>query len=340
MRINKKNILIGFLGLILVALGNVAGAIIGMNYEHGLFIKDLNMIAPIRENDPSYKFIDPLLAYIIPSADELGELGSLKNNIADFINKEKKNNNLSDASVFFYDLNRGRWIGVNENDKYDPASMLKVVIMTAYFKKAENNPDILKKNLVYTSAIDNIGKGTNFDVPSKLEVGESYTIEDLINKMIIESDNGAKNLLSLNIDQGSLDYILATLNIQGSMNSASGFTISPREYSLFFRILYSGTFLYKKMSEKALDILSKTTFNNGLVAGLPKSTVVSHKFGEHIVAENNQPKAIELHDCGIVYYPSNPYFLCIMTKGLDTNNLKNTIKSISGMVYQKYASQQ
>ena len=83
-------------------------------------------------------------------------------------------------------------------------------------------------------------------------------------------------------------------------------------------------------SEKALDILSKTTFNDGLVAGVDKGITVSHKFGEYVGQQ------IELHDCGIIYYPENPYFLCIMTRGDNLDNLKDVIKNISGQIYDYY----
>ena len=42
---------------------------------------------------------------------------------------------------------------------------------------------------------------------------------------------------------------------------------------------------------------------------------------------------IELHDCGIVYHPQNPYIICIMTKGGDINSEKLQIQKISKAVY-------
>ena len=35
---------------------------------------------------------------------------------------------LKDNGYYYRDLNRGRWIGVNEETEYTPASLLKVVI--------------------------------------------------------------------------------------------------------------------------------------------------------------------------------------------------------------------
>jgi len=86
--------------------------------------------------------------------------------------------------------------------------------------------------------------------------------------------------------------------------------------------------------------LSKTTFVGGLVAGLPTGLTVSHKFGEYVAADgNDQITSIELHDCGIVYYPPSPYFICVMTRGTNLDNLKTAIKDVSGLIYDKISNQ-
>jgi beta-lactamase class A len=335
----KKYITLVTFSLVFLGIGIGAGYFVGFSQEHTVLAKDLNQIHPLRDYTASYKFISPLLAYVIPSADQETSLIGLKNTISNFIDSEKKTGGLSDASMFFYDLNRGRWVGVNERQKYNPASMLKVVIMVSYFKEAESNPSILDKNLIYTSAIDQVLKKDSFNSLSDLKINGSYTVEDLIEKMITDSDNGAEELLFNNISKNSLDAIYESLNIENPDNVSADFTISPRAYSLFFRIIYSATYLDRELSEKALDILSKTTFEDGIVAGLPTNLVVSHKFGEYVVGSNtNQVQSIELHDCGIVYYPKNPYFLCVMTKGNNIDELKSVIKNISSLVYATYAS--
>ena len=41
----------------------------------------------------------------------------------------------------------------------------------------------------------------------------------------------------------------------------------------------------------------------------------------------------ELHDCGIVYYPEHPYFLCVMTRGGDRPKLAAAIADVSKVAY-------
>ena len=89
------------------------------------------------------------------------------------------------------------------------------------------------------------------------------------------------------------------------------------------------------MSEKALELLSQTTFSSGLVAGVPDKINVAHKFGERTVHLNSTGEVMyrELHDCGIIYNAKHPYSLCVMTKGKEFDNLKDVIRKISVEVY-------
>ncbi len=134
--------------------------------------------------------------------------------------------------------------------------------------------------------------------------------------------NNVYKSLSLNIPENGLKY-----------------EISPKDYSLFLRVLFNSTYLSEKNSEKALMILSKAKFADGLVARLPKGIVVAHKFGEYANGSDYQIDSVELHDCGIIYAPKNPYLLCVMTRGKEIKNLKTTISEISKIVYDQISSE-
>jgi beta-lactamase class A len=323
-----------FLYFAIIILSVAAGFIVGVKYDHRSMVNlYLNNISPVRESDLSYKFIRPLLTYNIPSAGDESELRMLKNNIIKLVENQKNNKKLTDFSLFVSELDKGRWIGVNETQKYTAASLWKVAIMMAYLKKAQQDDKILGQNLVYTKAMDELTIQTKFDAPTELEIDKSYKVDDLINMMIIDSDNGAKTLLLANINEISLVALFNDLTVPNPLTN--DYVISPLNYSLFFRVLYNGSYLNHKMSEKALLILSQAKFMDGLAAGLPANTTVAHKFGENVVANGDRIASVELHDCGIVYYKPSPYFICVMTKGPNLDDLKSTIKDVSSLVYQK-----
>lgn len=325
----KKSFLVFLIGILCL----VMGVILGIQYEKkSLYSNIFKDLEPIRSSESSYKFIKPLLAYRIPSAEGQEEFQPLRNKISDFIDSEKMKGRINHASLFLSELDKGRWIGVNENEQHTPASLMKVVVMMAYFKNAETDKNVLSRKLTYSKSVDETRKSILFDGPSGLKLGISYSVDYLIEKMIIDSDNGALALLLDDIKQDSLDSLYQSLTVR--YPTQNQYLISPRDYSLFFRVLYSATYLGEKMSEKALSLLAETTFKDGLVGDLPEDIRVAHKFGEHVI-NNGQVGGIELHDCGIIYYEPSPYFLCVMTSGNELGILQDFIKDISSLIYKE-----
>ena len=294
----------------------------------------------LRQHGDAYAFIDPLLAVdrsdtSTPSA----QFRSLFSTVKSQIDAAKSAGTVNDASVYFINYGKNGSFAINADAAYSPASLLKVVIMVAYLKEADSNPSIIDSRLMYTPAI--AGSETiPFESPTTLEVGKSYSVESLIENMIINSDNGAMDVLADNIDHTYLDGVFTDLGIANPDSNQANYTISTKEYSLFFRVLYNSTYLSRANSEKALSILSKATYKDGLVAGLPAGTVVSHKFGEHVVQDSTgAQQSVELHDCGIVYGEGGPYLLCVMTKADTLNDAQSLIANISRVVHQAVTAQ-
>jgi beta-lactamase class A len=191
--------------------------------------------------------------------------------------------------------------------------------------------------LYSTSTADEIN-GVPFETPSNLQVGKSYTVGQLVEAMIINSDNGAKNALLDNINQTDLNDIYTDLGLPNPGNS-DNYVISAKQYALLLRVLYNATYLSRDYSEQALKIMSQAKYSQGLVAGVPKGTVVAQKFGENVDASSNSDSpVISLSNCGVVYHPTHPYILCVMTKGTDINILTKTVASISGVVWNQVSS--
>ena len=77
------------------------------------------------------------------------------------------------------------------------------------------------------------------------------------------------------------------------------------------------------------EALAQSDFNDGLRRGVPSSIAVAHKFGERFLESGER----HLHDCGIIYHPTNPYLLCVMTRGTDFDALSALIGDISKEVF-------
>ncbi len=291
----------------------------------------------LRESDitgaSKYQFIDPLIGLSSAQQDS-PQYAGLQRSVADYIVKEQQNG-LTEGSVQVRNISMGQGFTVNSAVLYSPASLYKVPVMLAYYKLAESDPSVLTGQLIYTGASD-LNMGANIPSPVALTPGGSYSIEQLIEHMIEYSDNNAVTLLTKHLaDTGHADALTTTMSDLGVPYGSTSDFLTVNAYSIFFRVLYNATYLSDQYSEKALALLDKTDFIGGIEAGVPNNIDVAHKFGDsnELSADGTQI-GFELHDCGIVYYPSHPYLLCIMTKGSTIASLERIIAGISSLVYK------
>ena len=209
--------------------------------------------------------------------------------------------------------------------------------MMAYYKMSETQPDILKQK--YTITQDNIKQivpNSQTIIPSqRLEIGKDYTTDELIEHMILYSDNDSAQLLISHMDLSELVKTYQDFGIELPDTDPLGTKIDIKTYAGLFRILFNASYLNPANSEKALNLLSRVGFKDGLVAGVPDGISVSHKFGERVGPGDEK----QLHDCGIVYYPNHPYLLCIMTKGDSLDELTGLVRDTSQQVYNEVDGQ-
>jgi len=318
--------------VLLAALLLAVGFFIGSGWEARSYQNFLSSLHLVRQNDPSTPFVHPIVGFSSSDALSVNQFVSLSNKIkASF---SANGTDVDRYSVYFRDLNSGLWFGINENAQYDPGSMLKVALAMSAYKEAETDPSFLTTNETYTPALAAIDQSQQFADPSELVVGQSYTIEDLIQKMLVDSDNGAKDILGNTVDQQIQDEAYTSISL--TVPSETGeYQISPKQYAQFFRTLYGGTFLNDTDSNTLLSLMSHDTFTKALASGIPAGTTISHKWGEHVVSTDNSVNALELSDCGVIYDQKHPYLLCVMTQGKDEDDLATAIASSSAVVYQE-----
>lgn len=327
--ISKKAICVLVLCVLsMITLGVYAGYALGANQYKDI----LNRVHITREANSPYKFIGPLLNVVFPKEVGAEEFAPLMSQVQQTINNQQAGA-LDHYSVYFRDLTTGHWAGINENDEYNPASLLKIVIAIAVYKKQEEDPTFFNRPLTYTQSLAAVNAQFPFAPGVSLHVGQSYTPPILIEKMLSESDNASKDLLFSALSSHDINEVYTDLLVQKpNYDDSSNYTISALDYSRFFRILYNGTYLTHTDSDALLKTLSETTFTQGLVSGVPATTPVAHKFGEHVLG-TDVATGVELHDCGIVYHTKKPYFLCVMTSGSDEKMLTQAIADISKTVY-------
>lgn len=325
--LNKmRKVILSFVAVLLFLAGFFAGQLLKGSAQN---VKE--------ECTSTLSFINKRLGcdtrYVISKAS----YAELRDRLVDYIKREEEAGNASVVSIYFRDLHNGPTLGINQNTSFIPASLLKVPLLITLFSLEEEEPDLMKKEIIYKSLPTQVEQELSEIEP--LKEGESYSINTLIERMIVYSDNSSYDLLQafLVSEYPDKDLFLNTMKELGLVfpRDASENAFTTKTYASLYRQLYNASFLSYEKSEKALDLLSRTTFKQGLPSGMPESVKISHKFGRRTNLPNN---GVQLHDCGIVYFPQNPYLLCIMTRGTNETNLTKIISHISKDIYEEVES--
>lgn len=282
----------------------------------------------VRDTDDGYRFIAPLLFVQVGEERSFPEYAPLKAALQRYAGDAE----VDSISIYFRDLDTSQWVGVNPDERFSPASMLKVLTLIAALGETEENPAFLTTRIRLPAEDDAVEGQELYPPEHPVQAGGTYTVEELMEHLIVESDNRA-NAALVRAAGERVVAAYADLEIPTAREGAEeGYT--AQEYSRIFRVLYNGTYLSRAFSERALALLSRAAFTNGLVAGVPEGTVVSHKFGVRSFMDSGRT-ARELHDCGIIYYPGRPYFLCVMTRGEDLGALEKVIAGASTAAWEE-----
>jgi beta-lactamase class A len=272
-----------------------------------------------------YSFIRPLM-YAEPKT-EAAELYPTKSSLEEIINRYKSSGQLITASVYVREFIHGNWILAGDDKAFYPGSLLKVPEVMTFFKKSEDYPMLLSVKVPYTQKLT--ADVNPVYVSKHIELGHTYTVGELMKYSITYSDNEAAQLLMKGIDEKMFVKLFTDLGIAAPDLKAQHLTISAKDYSQFWKVIYNASYLTINNSEKCAELLSRAEFPQGIQAGLPKGTRLIHKFGEG--GPNTQPN---LSETAIVYAPNHTYLITVMTEGKDMQQLASIIAELSKAAYQ------
>lgn len=239
------------------------------------------------------------------------------------LNSYFKDNKL-DGSLYFEYLPTGTSVRVNPDARYRAASLIKLPVAMEVFKAHElgkldiNQKVALKKEWLNDSFGTLYEKGPGYEL----------TLKEAVEIMLEESDNTALRILidaTQNLDIN--DRALGSLDIELTTHKYGSIDIGTRSYSSFLKCLYFACYNTREDSQTILKLLTETSFNERIVAGInDKSVAVAHKIGVF----NTRVQS----DCGIVYLTDRNYALCVMLAGNDSAHTNSKIAEISKMVYE------
>jgi len=319
-KIRNRNRMIVFLVMVILSFAGLY-----FYHSHDTCIKD-------------YDFVNARIACSGKRVVDKKSYTELQNEMTDLINSEINLGRADFIAIFFRDLVNGPTFGVNDDENFVPASLLKLPNVLGILRYSESNPEIMNNNLRING--DPPYYIQTFVPEKRIQKDIDYKVADLIYHSLAYSDNTADEVIYnylKSLSEGNHDIIEETYRDLGLFDASSSIfkeSVTPKGYASMFRLLYNVSFLSNTNSEFALKILSESFFMDGLRRGVPENIKIAHKFGERILESGEK----QLHDCGIIYYPDNPYLLCVMTQGEDFTVLAEIVGNISEEVYKEFDS--
>ena len=215
-------------------------------------------------------------------------------------------------------IGNGSRYGVNENDTLQAASLIKLPVMIALYKEAEEGRLDLEEKYVLKKVDKVAGAGTLYGKP----VGYEVTYRELLRLMGKQSDNTAFKIAKNLLGEERVSEVILSIGMLNT--SLSENTTTPVDIGVLFEGIYSGNLLNDENKNELLEFLTDTVFESWIVDGVPEGVQVAHKFGrEHNV----------VNDAGIVL-SDNPYVVVVMGDKIVEKEADDLIPKISRMVYE------
>jgi beta-lactamase class A len=248
-------------------------------------------------------------------------------------------------AVAIHDLETGFRFSLNGDRWFHAASTIKVAVLLAVFRAAEEGRLRLDDSLHVRNRFFSAADGSVFHVTPDRDatpelyhsIGRTARISSLAHAMISGSSNLATNLL---LDFVGVEYAQKVLRdaqvrsvelrrgVEDHAAHERGINNEATANGLLTLLAaIRGDFLNGESKQEVIRILLEQRFNSMIPARLPPHAAVAHKTGEISTA---------CHDIGIVYLPERePYIAVILTEfDPDRNGRRETVAAVSELIYR------
>jgi beta-lactamase class A len=218
------------------------------------------------------------------------------------------------------DLTSNQEVDINATRPMNAASVNKLEILAAlYHERAAGRLQLDQTMTTSTSNIQDYGTGVIRYQPP----GTRYTLGQLAQVLIEQSDNTASYLLAQAIGLSTIDALVASWGLDSTVVGQG--VSSPSDAARFMRLLYQGKLADAAATGQMLGYLSHTAFNDRIPAGVPPDVAVAHKIGTEVNVEN---------DVAIVELTGRPYILSVFAGDVTEARAVPVEQAISRTVYQ------
>lgn len=221
--------------------------------------------------------------------------------------------------IYIDDL-MGNVIQINEREKFETASTIKLFVLAALFERIEKGELALSDMLEYRKEHVIDGSG----ILSSMEVGTRLSVKNIATLMIIVSDNIATNMLIdfLGVEQindciqrlGCRDTVLHN-RIDFAKYRKLG-TSTPADYASMWVRMAKGELVSPAASEQMLEICRQQHYNSMLTKNLPQYYLDADNYDEEIIYVASKSGSMNAcrNDGGIVSTPYGKYVIVLFNK--------------------------
>jgi beta-lactamase class A len=239
------------------------------------------------------------------------------------------------AGVYVQDMKGNFGYGVNPDDTFFGASVIKIPLMIALFQKIDEG-EISLHDSFETEPGDWAGGAGWLQWE---EAGKSHTVEDYLWMMVTQSDNVATNALLRQV--GGPEYVNQVASSMGAPDTVLYQKVTseraavpsldnrttPRDMATLLAKIYAGSAATPESCQKMIDVMYQNNLQSSLQEGLPKDVEVAKKGGWLFKVYN---------EAGIVWHEDHPYVIAMFSKhgSDDVEDGKALLRGISKAVYK------
>lgn len=249
--------------------------------------------------------------------------------------------------VYIDDL-KGNVIRINERERFETASTIKLFVLAALFERIDRGEISLSDMLEYRQEHVIDGSG----ILSSMEVGTRLSVKNIATLMIIVSDNIATNMLIDHLGVGQINDCIQRLDCRDTiLHNRIDFekysklgTSTPADYGSMWVRMAQGKLVSPEASKQMLDICRQQHYNTMLTKSLPPYYLDADNYEEEIIYVASKSGSMNAcrNDGGIVSTPYGKYVIVLFHKNFSDSQYYNdhpaTVfgSKVSRLIFDQY----
>lgn len=229
--------------------------------------------------------------------------------------------------IYIYDFSREKEVEVNGEKVFPPASVSKIPLAINILQKVDDGEIRLADEVTIET--------NDYTYPSNIlnytNIGSTYKVEELLNWLIIDSDNISLRALERILGGNDVNNKMTRENLEVDPFFKDPHQANAKNVGVVLRGIYNLEYLEKDSNEFLIDRLQNTAYwlQDEIPAGLPSGITIAHKTGRVETIDG-----FAINDAGIIYGKDTDFVIVFLNTDLGIQDARNKIVEITNLVYR------